>query len=116
MEVRRAQSDEVGIVELGRFDPLCVPFDGMAHAEFEETLDKGPMTLTCGNVGKARPGDTNGANEEERYPSGRERRSNFDDSPGLGSQPPSHISLPKSRHLKRGLQRWLATFRVRSFS
>ena len=37
-------------------------------------LDKGPMTLTGGNVGKARPGDANGPDEEERDPSGRERR------------------------------------------
>jgi len=76
------------------FDPFSMPFDGIAHAEFEETFHEGPMTLTGGDVGQARPSDADGADDEERDPTGK-GRSYRCKSPGPRSQPPSHNFAPE---------------------
>jgi hypothetical protein len=53
VEMSGAKSDQVRIVELRHLDPARVPLHGVPHAEIEETLDEGPVTLAGCDVAQA---------------------------------------------------------------
>ena len=53
VEMGGAKSDHVRIVELRHLNAIRVPLHGVSHAEIEETLDEGPVTLAGCDVAQA---------------------------------------------------------------
>ena len=89
MKMCGAKPDKIGVVELRRFNRHGVSCDGMAHAELEEALNERPMTLASGDIGNTRPGDADGA-EEEDHPASCQQRG-ADDREAAQRKPPRRI-------------------------
>jgi hypothetical protein len=53
VEMGGAKSNHVRIVELRLLNAVRVPLHGVPHAEIEEALDKGPVTLAGCDVAQA---------------------------------------------------------------